>query len=1566
MKKFFTSLLCISLLILTFLSGCSAGLGEEIDLEAPVLKITTPQRNAFTKKSITFEGTCTDNKKVEKVELSEIKTVNGVSTTQFLCNAEITGDTWNCTIELEEGERTIVCSAYDAFKNTSVNSFQQITLLVDETAPEGFAWYLDRGNEKFTYLQSKEFLSELDLNKASNVDYPQNVSFTVYGSIYDAMSVSEVILYVFDEDGNQILEVPKTAESSLYSPTFYITHDALVASSPSLASGIHYLQLKYYAIDNRGNEETRDLDWFIWYPESDYPNFDRSIVDKDTQTILAHVNSAVTIDIFDDDELAYVYTGLITEDQYNSLSGSTNEDKAKLLAASSESKFISLGMEKTSVSGAQISSVQAKTTGTPGAYYLAAFGCDATAKKIKNAVLLSTFVSDDNIPILFVESPSENTIPVIDNDSQSKFTISGYSLDTSNTESIKAAFIPYGAYETNAEKRTKAQEILAGDETVPGSVTNYENGIKVWCLSLTDDGKLTSGTTSWKKQNFKLSVDLLSDFAYKGQRENNVKFFEFQVIDDDNNIVYQDFKLEGDTTEPEITPNHEDMFVCDYTSGGLTLSFTASKTNGLGIDTESYKITRIVSTANGNIEEVLAEHSNTFTYTQEQLEEIVQTDSQPKFRFYAADLLGNKATAQRTVVLTTLPALDKVSSDAMNGTYKAGDVITLEASFTGPVKVTGTPRLSLKYSSDDSNPKYAVYSAGSGTDTLKFTYKVPSGASSAKLFCADNPVILNGGKIETTDINGGDAHLETLKAGNRLQDLKEIALDGVAPKINSLYISCEESAEGDFNAGKEIKAVIYADKNILVSGSPVLKLVASSKTFDCSFQGINGKQIIFTHKITASDSNGIVNYNLSNCFTDSDLEFITDTNGNNLVLNTEDVLSTSKIKIDTVSPAVPSMSFTPGTLTDNGTYNKSQTLKLSALEAGAEGFYSTDGGLSWSNYTSEGITLETGIYKLCAKQSDSAGNVSAVSAVVNVDINSAFPEVTDFTCAMADGTYPKGSVLTFKLSFASKVKAASQAYLTLFTNGSGKTAKVTEETEGSTSLTFTYTVGDGDSYNGLKVVSAALTGVTDLYGNTADSAAVNAVLAEKGSRPGIIIDAVSPVITAFTPKNSSGTPLIAQNGNVITLTFSEPVYKESGSLTLKRKGNWAIPPVMTETEFNSVYNELSADQKEVLMLTENGSAKLHSKTGLPVGPYRKITHGLKLSGSDYVPDTDTKYVLDFNLDLYSGTATVDGNTFSVADIRTAFENAGYHQQILDVTSSYVTVSDNIVTITFPKELVDGREWEFTMEEGCFRDKTGNQSGEAVYSFWSTKTAEPVVRVDRYSHGWGAVEPTETGTLTTITNYGTSSTTANSGAIIAPTGYARARIDCETPGAEIYYTLLQNLTYTDNVTATSTSTKAGTQVNATKTELESTFTGTKYSSFVIVGDGKLNTSRRDYIKAYAKKTNFADSTNGFEGIFKTLVLHYESGGKDIITIEGGTAAGGMPVISGFPLRDATLDRRYGKNAHTPTGTNNKKVWYWISYEIVSDFSEMGKVGNYTQNYYLTSYGLCTHIYNVAWY
>jgi len=1576
-KKVFNSVAIVFVSAAIFLTGCDAGLGEEVDVEAPVITIESPSRNSYTQKTITFNGKCTDNKKVEKVEISEVSTLNGISTKTFLRNADInyTDNTWSAEITLEEGEKTIYCAAIDGAKNTSINSYQQITILVDETAPEGLAWYIDRGNSKQTTLQSLEFLKALDLNLSSSVDYPQNVSFTVYGSVYDAMSIDKVKLIICDEDGNVLIE-KQNESASLYSPSYSFTHAELVAAKSALATGKHYLQLKYYSIDKKGNEATRDLDWFIWYPESDIPNYDRNVVDTDTQTILAPVNSSVTVSLFDDDELGFVYVGLINEDKFKGIPGDTREEKEQTLIGYTESQLSSLGLVKTVVSGSQISSVSADTGGNPGNFYLAAFEQDNTSKTVKNAFLIPALVSDDNVPILFIEKPNENTIPTIDAGKTSQFTISGYCLDTKRTESLKVAFIPNDAYETNAQKRAAAKAILESDTTATGSSTTLLNGTKIWNLTLTDDGTQTSQSASadktvWKKQNFNLPLDLLTDFYFNSNLENKNKFFEFQVTDDDGNVVFQDYKLEGDTSEPVITPNIDDMLVCDYTENGLDLSFTASKDTGLGINANSYKITRVKS---DNTEVVLADKGTSYSFTKAQLKTLSETETQLKFRFYAEDLLANKAVSQRTVVLTALPALQSISSDANDGTYKAGDVISIQTTFTSPVKVTGTPKLIAYYSSTDTTPKYAVYNSGSGTDTLKFNFTVPAGAESSKLYCAAEPVVLNGGKIETTDANGGNAHLNTLLTGNNLQDSKTIALDGVAPKLDALYVKCDEKTEAAVSVGKEIIVTVYATENVLVSGSPVLKLITGAKKIDCSFQGINGKQIFFSHKVTAADTNATINYNLSNCFLTADLEYITDKNGNQLVLNSESVTTASKIKIDTVAPSSPVLAMTPGTLVNNGTYNKTQTLTLTGIESGAKAFYSLDGGLSFTEYTGA-VTLTSASYKLTAKQQDAAENTSANATVTAITINSSFPEVTDFACEMPDGVYPVDTELKFKVSFAEKVTLDNtNATLTLFDKNSGKTAKVVTPSTGSaSSLEFTYTVKAGDEYTGLSVVKATLTGVKDLFGNTPADDACDSILASQGSRPGITIDAVSPSLSSFVPGGKQATTtVIAAQGNKITLTFSENVYKESGKLTLKRKGNWLIPVVLSESEFTSVYNNTT--DKETLMITENGSAKLHSKTGLPIGPYIKTTHGLKLSGGKYVPDTDTKYVLDFRLGNGSGTDNSvtldDGSVITVAKIREAFEAAGYHQQVLDVTSSSVVVNDNVVTITFPDELVDGREWEFTADEGCFRDIVGNKTAKVTGTFWSAKVAQPVVRVDRYSHGWGASEPSSTGTLTNITAYGTAYNTANSGAAVAPTGYVRLRIDCETPGASIYIKKIENLTYTDTVTSSTTATMQGTAYNPAQAALEDTFDGTSsnlYSGFIIMGDGKLNTSRRDYVTAFAKKTEFDDSVNGFEGVFKTVVIHYESGSKDIITIEGGTAAGGMPIYSGFPLRDATLDKRYGKNAYTPqSGTNNKKVWYWHSYEIVSQFSEMGKVGNYTQTYFSTTYGLTTHIANASWY
>ena len=60
-----------------------------------------------------------------------------------------------------------------------------------------------------------------------------------------------------------------------------------------------------------------------------------------------------------------------------------------------------------------------------------------------------------------------------------------------------------------------------------------------------------------------------------------------------------------------------------------------------------------------------------------------------------------------------------VSSTAVNGTYKVGDVLPITVTFSANVTVTGTPRLTLETGSMD---VMVDYTSGSGTSTLTFNY----------------------------------------------------------------------------------------------------------------------------------------------------------------------------------------------------------------------------------------------------------------------------------------------------------------------------------------------------------------------------------------------------------------------------------------------------------------------------------------------------------------------------------------------------------------------------------------------------------------------------------------------------------------------------------------------------------------------------------------------------------------------------------------------------------------------------------------------------------------------------
>lgn len=1672
-------LACLSVL---FILGCTTGLGEEVDLEAPEITITEPKKNSSKRLSFTFEGTCKDNKGVTEVVISNNETG------KIYGYAVIDGNNWKCDVNIpkeDEGEITFLCAANDAFGNTSTRSAKRIHLIVDETAPEGLAWYLSKNGKQIAF-EDKDDLENLNFRSSKNKDIPQNEEFTIAGKMYDAMSILEVGVVLKDENDETIISKTVNKETiaagqSLFNPSFKFTEAELIAINQKYKSGKHYFHVYYYSKDNSNNEETRELDWMLWYPESDKPGVEIGADDNnDLRTLRVVVGNSISANFFDDDGLTEVNWALrtscnYTEKQIAENSSYRNEvlnvglqaEKGELHSEEPIIFSYSDKEKKTDYQCNNVIKVPSFPTKQGESLKLIVVAKDNKANNY-TARIVDVAVDDNSKPLLFVESPIENTIPEINKDTLQEFSIKGYTLDTKGCNSVKIVFVPSGiGYNTNKEKEERAKVILANDTKSSGNETLSTREM-IWRIALTPKSEHLNAD-KYYQQPFDFKFDMLKGF--NGVGGNVDKFFEIEITDTDGNKVYRQFKITGDTIKPTIglVYPEKNLAVVDYSTEDLVIKFKGTKDTGLGMRYADYKLVfegEDYTIANGGLKpykdgKVLTtaqlEGGSVidyvlFTKNKDWVQKYccgdnteVSVTKQASFELFATDVLGNETKEKLVLVLSPLPHITSITSDKPETTYKKGDKITLQANFSANVNVTGTPRLKVFYNDSDNTPKYANYLRGSGTKSLTFEFEVPDEAESKTGLRtkSDNPIDLNGGTIKTAEIGDGNAHIDRVPAGKNLQDSKKLLIDGISPFIASITFTAntDKDADGKYyvTTAKTITASLTANEPLLLSKTPTLYVQSGSNQIPFEFQSISNesKTLNFIYKVTSTSKEGIVQYNSANYFATDALEGIKDNAGNTLVLKTGNYIN-SNVVIDRTGPTkAPAINLTAGS------YNSIDDLTLTPSEKDADGNaigklqYSLDEGVTWKDYTAA-VKLEAGTHYIQTRQYDKAGNVSPTLATVKVVLNDTFPLPTGLTIKKPDGKYKKDTKVIIILEFEDTVKGPNAGDVKLKIVPYGKTTpeKIVNSkaiaAAGSTKVEFEFTVSDTDSFEGIEIKEITFTNnFVDEYGNKPSSKTTTELkkLQEDdsgsgGTRPGITLDGKTPSISSYSPANNG----VYKSGNdtfTVTLTFDENVTQESGNITLQRKGKWAIPAVMTGAEFLEVYNNinLTAAQKETLMATTNknatGTERLDARTGIAVGPYRKITHGLK-GTTTLTPDTDTKYVLDFNLGLYEGTAKLDsyasdgGINADVAKIRKVFEATGYHQHVVDVKDSAVTVEDNVVTIVF-SNVEDGLEWELLIDEGAFIDNTGNEfaglkSGD--YTVWSDKVATPVVRVDRYSHGYGAFEPEANGTMKEIKGYiepsdvknlaipeGISDT--NTGYDTKPTGYARVRIDCQTPGADIYYKIVnkssistsattgaKKYSYASNDQAEPTG-QTGTSVaftnngknniftlssnaDATKSDLTFSTDGTKYSNFVIVGDGLLTTARKDYVTAYAKKTNFTSSSNGYEGVFKTVICSANRDG--VLNIEGGTAKGGEANVNGFPVKDATKDIRYSKNMYQieeagqyynnrgnlTSGdiTNN----YWISYEIVSTkWAILQHRSNYSCNYPWSSYGEYTYMY-----
>jgi hypothetical protein len=207
------------------------------------------------------------------------------------------------------------------------------------------------------------------------------------------------------------------------------------------------------------------------------------------------------------------------------------------------------------------------------------------------------------------------------------------------------------------------------------------------------------------------------------------------------------------------------------------------------------------------------------------------------------------------------------------------------------------------------------------------------------------------------------------------------------------------------------------------------------------------------------------------------------------------------------------------------------------------------------------------------------------------------------------------------------------------------------------------------------------------------------------------------------------------------------------------------------SSFYDIYNNSNLTAADRQLLTQSNTNNsmsdltLKQRSQQSAGPYQKTTHGLvegpgytgsytgsaasnsnlsganspDLSGTYMVPDTSTKWVLDYQYGITQNIAAVN-------NIRDTLTKAKWRWQEIDVVATTLSNGDKTVTIPLNESLLKGLQWDVYYQEGTFTDiagnnapKSGNFTNNAPngtnndYYFTSPGVQQPVVRVNRRSY-----------------------------------------------------------------------------------------------------------------------------------------------------------------------------------------------------------------------------------------
>jgi len=530
-----------------------------------------------------------------------------------------------------------------------------------------------------------------------------------------------------------------------------------------------------------------------------------------------------------------------------------------------------------------------------------------------------------------------------------------------------------------------------------------------------------------------------------------------------------------------------------------------------------------------------------------------------------------------------------ITSITANGTYPIGSLLTIRVPFSEIVTVNtigGTPTLLLETGSTD---RTATYSSGSATDTLFFSYTVQAGDVSTDLDVVSTTALqLNGGTIK--DGAGNNATLTVPAPGSTgsLGANADVVIDGVVPTVRSSGLT-SSTTNGTYGAGMVITVRVPFSEVVSINttgNTPTLLLETGSTDRAATYTGGSGTDTLsFTYTVQAGDVSTDLDV-VSTAALQLNGGTIKDGAGNNATLllpapgTAGSLGANAALVIDGVAPTL-----SQSTPLDGATgVLESANLQLSfskpiqfgtglieirrgngvlvesfnvATGTGSAGGVVAISGNSITLNPNADLSSTSAYYLSIAASAirDAAGNAYAgIHDATSLNFStsdSIAPTITGISSINSNGTYGLGALITAVIRFSEPVMVTTNGSLPsllLETGATDRTATYLSGS-GSDSLSFVYTVQNGDTSADLDVASAfalALNGatITDAAGNNAShTLPTPGAAGSLGANAALVMNSTSPQSLIL----ASATPSVSE-GNSISLTLSSDTLSAGSTL----------------------------------------------------------------------------------------------------------------------------------------------------------------------------------------------------------------------------------------------------------------------------------------------------------------------------------------------------------------------------------------------------------------------------------